>query len=255
MLSAWMLAVLLPGQQWFQTPEEALRVVLATKPRVLALGELHQVQGHRAPSALARFTTSLAKVSGCCSDLIVETWYTEGECGAVEQKTVAKVTEDTQRPKETPNEILALGQQAKRLGIRPWALTFDCEDYRSVFGEEVDYGRLLTLITQKLNARADEVLKLRAKSAKTILIYGGAQHNDLKPPPDHAEYAFGAALHRKTQGRYVALDMLVPQYIPEDSPILKERWFAKWRAGPKNKVALIKRKDRSWVLLFARTSS
>src|SRR5437868_4164908 len=84
----------------------ALEALLARKPRVVAFGEIHQTTASlRVPSSLKHFTDELlAVVAPRASDLVVETWMTEGKCGQTETAVVANVQKTTQRPAQTEDE-------------------------------------------------------------------------------------------------------------------------------------------------------
>src|SRR5438105_8957094 len=77
--------------RFFASPSEIVSELLSRKPRVMAFGEYHQIEGG-APvaSAVKRFGDQmLASVAPSASDLVLETWVTEGKCGAVETQAVA----------------------------------------------------------------------------------------------------------------------------------------------------------------------
>src|SRR5215470_11516986 len=81
--------------------------LLEEKPRVIAFGEYHEITGGaKARSAISRFTDELlALVQRRSSDLIVETWVTDGNCGKTETQAVAKVEKHIQRPKHVKTEL------------------------------------------------------------------------------------------------------------------------------------------------------
>src|SRR5262245_50138003 len=72
----------------FATPAQAFQKVLAAKPRVMSIGEVHQSNTSTAGirSSIGRFTKEmLPKLEHKTSDLIAETWVSEGDCG-IEEK-------------------------------------------------------------------------------------------------------------------------------------------------------------------------
>ena len=76
--------------QFFASPSEIVTKLLGRKPRVVAFGEYHQTEGgSRVPSSVKRFGDEmLAAVAPSASDLVLETWVTEGKCGATETTAV-----------------------------------------------------------------------------------------------------------------------------------------------------------------------
>jgi hypothetical protein len=246
----------------FETPAGALAEVLKTSPRVLGVGEYHQKTGSaRVQSPLRRFTQQMFEhLADQSSDLVIELLLPEGDCGGKSDKAASKVEKGTERPQATENEAVTLLLRARRMGVRPHLLTMSCKDYNELLGGgEVDYQRLLTIITEKLLARVKEALsrpvrfdalgQLRSR----VIVYGGALHNDLFPLPDLKDYSYAAALQKLTRGRYVELDLYVPEYIEGDAELGKQAWFPIFRreAG-KDRVVLIERGPASYILVLQR---
>ena len=254
----------LPHRQ-FDSASAALKQLLAeTSPRVLGLGEFHQTSGKgKVRSATRRFTEAMVPVLGArASDLVVETWITEGKCGKQEKKVARGVAKTTQRPEHTEDEIVTMLKRAKGLGVRPHILKAGCKDYEKLLGKDgkVDYVQLLGFIGRSLQAKAEAILVYRAKSVKRakkkatrdiVVIYGGALHNDLYPYEDLKEFAFGEALKKRTGGRYLELDLYVPEYIDGDETLSKERWYPLFkRLASEQKVTLIQRGEASYILVL-----
>ena len=257
----------LPHRQ-FRTAGEALAYVLKeTNPRVLALGEFHQTKGKmKVRSATRRFTETMVPLVGLiASDLVVETWITEGKCGKQEKRVTKSVARTTERPKHTESEIVTMLRRAKALGARPHILKAGCKDYEKLLDKKgkVDYVQLLAFVTRGLRNKAEAILKYRdgqrarakkeAGGRELVVIYGGALHNDLYPYEDLEEFTIGAALKKKTGGRYVELDLYVPEYIQGDETLSKEAWYPLFsRKASREKVLLIQRGDASYILVFKR---
>src|SRR5262245_4669375 len=104
--------------------------LLDERPRVIAFGEYHEITGGaKARSAISRFTDELlALVQRRASDLIIETWVTDGSCGKTERQAVAKVEKHIQRPKKVKSELEILIERAVELGLRPHILTISCDE-------------------------------------------------------------------------------------------------------------------------------
>jgi len=240
-----------------ETPEAALAPVLASRPTVLAVGEVHQIEGASAvPSSIKRFTGLLPLFKGLATDLVVETWITDGKCGETETKAVAEIREETARPAQTGNEVLDLGIAARGLGIMPHVLNVSCAEYATLLGTDrtLDDGKLLRMVAGKLSELALDLAKVRAKAKGArpmIVVYGGALHNDRAPAPDDAPYCFGPAVAKATAERYAELDLYVPEYIRDDEDLAKEPWFkamdAKVRGGA---TLLVRTRPGSWVVVF-----
>lgn len=245
----------------FASPALAFEKILERKPEVLGLGEFHEIagSGRKVSSAIKRFTKlMLPKLKGRASHLIAETWMTSGRCGAVEQKAVAEVQKVTKRPVETENEVLTLLGSASDLGIEPHILKLDCDEYRAILTAEgeMDPEKTLALVGTKMLEKAKELREKDGGAAggKTLVLYGGALHNDLYPSEVFKDYAFGQALHKLTQGHYLELDLYVPEYIQKDADLMEEKWFAiamkQARAG---KTTLLNPRPDSYVIVFPRT--
>lgn len=248
----------------------ALAEVLADDPRVIGFGEYHQTTATlHVPSALHRFTGEMLDVLGASvSDLIVETWVEDGACGKQEQQVGADVRETTERPPETGNEVLALAERARGQGIQPHALKLDCADYATLIGDggDVDYEQLLALITRELRATTARVLAHRDQqrahpgdagmpgARRRIAVYGGSLHNDIYPHEALAMYSYAADIQQRTEGRYVEVDLYVPELIEGNELLAKEPWYPLLarQAGP-DRVILIERGPGSYILILPRS--
>ena len=108
------------------TLDEAIATVLAPRrraastpgPLVLGVGELHQTAGTAGiASSLSRFTHKIwPLIAARVSDLIVETWVTDGACGKAEAATVGDVARTTERPAATENEIVDAAHAREGVG-------------------------------------------------------------------------------------------------------------------------------------------
>ena len=260
--AAGALAVFTPA-----TLNDAIASVLAAAPAsaplVLGVGELHQTADTAGiASSLSRFTRQIwPLLAARVSDLIVETWVTDGACGTAETATIGDVARTTERPAATENEIVALLTRAKASGARPHILKVTCAEYRLLApagggGERqpVDYERMLSLIEHKLETKVTEVLATRpaADAGKLIVVYGGALHNDLHPDPVLAPFSYGLRAFHATAGRYRELDLYVPAYLERNPAMRNEPWFPLWqRAAAPGRSVLIRRSPNSFIVVFA----
>ncbi|MCA9668312.1 MAG: hypothetical protein KC503_22120 [Myxococcales bacterium] len=261
----------------------ALRAVLAAHPdvRVLGFGEYHQKKGAaKVTSAIKRFTSALLPlVNARASDLIVETWVSTGACGKTEQRVAKVVRKTTKRPVTTENEVVTLIKRADKLHVRPHILKMTCKDYEHVRPKgKVDFARFLKLTGDQLlakivavrkdrdalraklaNAKGNKAARMRAILARKqlVLVYGGALHNDRAPSKEFAAYAYGPRASKAAgEGRYVEVDLFVPEYIEEKGSLVSEEgWFAEFRRRASAQQALlIRRGPGSYAIVFRRSA-
>lgn len=268
-----------PVLRVFATPQAALREVLRRKPLVLAVGESHQRRdGPQVRSSIYHFTRELLPaMQRRVSDLLIETWITEGECGETQRQVARDVEQTTERPQQTEDEIVTLVKRARRYRIRPHVLHMQCSDYRRLWnGSRVDYERLLTLTATQLRHSALALLETRTDPVKRavdettfamqqgrsrrgardmIVVYGGALHNDLSPEPDQAAYSYAVVVAAAAKGRLIELDLYVPEYIAaKDALVRREPWYPAFAARTARRgTLLIQRGPSSYVLILPRT--
>jgi hypothetical protein len=246
--------------RFFASTAALVEKLLSHKPRVIAFGEYHQVEGGaKVASAVKRFGDQmLATVAPSASDLVVETWVTEGKCGETETKAVAKVEESIKRPEATESELVTLIKRAKAAGVQPHILTLSCDEYESIQpdGGEIDYVKLLGVVTAQLKKGIDQAL-VKAPKQKTVVVYGGALHNDLYPrKKELGIFSFAKAVKKQVGGRYLEVDLYVPEYIEHDKEIPKEKWYGQWRAQQAahgGEPALVERGPLSYIVIFPMT--
>lgn len=247
------------------TLADALAGVLAPgaqgAPLVLGVGELHQTADTAGiASSLSRFTQKIwPLLAARVSDVIVETWVTDGACGKAEAATVGDVARTTERPAATEDEIVALLTRAKT-SARPHILKVSCGEYQLLSPssggarQPLDFERMLSLIERKLEAKVTEVLASRppADAARLVVVYGGALHNDLHPDPVLASFSYGVRAFHTTAGRYRELDLYVPAYLERNPAMRGEPWFPLWqRAVAPGRPVLIRRSPDSFIVVFA----
>lgn len=222
----------------FDSPAQALAaIVLSTKPVVLGFGEIHETtsgvalaeaaakptERRSAPrSTLGRFIDELLPQLGPeLGALVVETWLSTGACGARERATTEQIARTIERPAATENEIVTLIKRAKGLGAVPRVLTVTCQDYERLFaGDAVDYDQLLRLTGASLGAQVTQAVGALsgADVRRLVAAYGGALHNDAAPARDIAPYGFAAAAAGASLGRYVEIDLVLPESLASDRP-------------------------------------
>jgi len=241
----------------FPDVKAALEEILhRTDPLVIGFGEVHQTTGNtEIESAVARFSAELLPVlASNTSNLVVETWVTSAACGKQEQQVLTDVKEHTERPDETETEVVVMMKRAKGLGIAPHILEVSCADYEKLLANdgEVDYWELLGLITRGLEDKTATLVGAAAARARpTVAIYGGAIHNDTKPYQELESFSYAADLAELTAGRYVEIDLLVPEFLETNEPMKQTSWYPQFAelTSPKY-VVLIERSATSFIIGF-----
>ncbi|MBW2736682.1 MAG: hypothetical protein JRH20_30205 [Deltaproteobacteria bacterium] len=240
----------------FSSARAAISRLLDTvKPRIVAFGEVHEKKGSRpVRSAIWRFGHEiLDSIAEPGSHLLVETWITKGQCGKVEKRAVRKVETTTKRPQQTESEIVTLIKRAKKRGVTPHILRLSCDDYRALLDDKgkLDPVKLLGIVTRLMQRDAEKLLAGLEGSSR-LLIYGGALHNDLFPRKELAPFAFGGALRRAAKGRYLEVDLYVPEYVEGDAELKKKAWYPLLKTLRRDQVILFERGEGSYVLLMRR---
>jgi len=241
----------------FATPGAAFDYVLQSDPLVLAVGEAHaQDNTPGIPSSTRRFAEQLLpKVVGRAKHIVIELLLANCKQQTVEgvKKQQAPVTEH--QAKTNQNEFVTLGKVAERLGIEPQGLTPDCPEYEAVVNAGEDgVARLLALVADQTAKEVEALLAKPEGSASLVLTYGGALHNDLSPRPGQEAWSFGPKLALLTQNRYVALDLIVPEFVKDSEAWRNLPWFAAFdREHLSSETLLYQPEHNSFVLIFPKT--
>lgn len=235
----------------FASAGEAFEKVQATRPRVLAVGEMHAQLGSNVPSSAKRFREELLPRLRGARAIVIELWTQSGRCGAKESAaaTVNKEITATQAPGNS-NEFYEIGAAAKRLGIVPNALVPSCDD----FSEIADAGEASIDATLRVVARVSERTTralIEANPEGGIVMYGGALHNDLLPPKGREAWSFGPALFEATHGKYEEIDLIVPEAIKETEAWRNQPFYSSYnRDTMGHQTVLFHTGPHSWALVF-----
>ncbi|HEY5928258.1 MAG TPA: hypothetical protein VIV11_41505 [Kofleriaceae bacterium] len=239
----------------------ALKAIVPADARVIGFGELHsRTDRAQVKSSLSRFTTDgLPPFADKLSDLIVETWIVDPKCGQAAQTATAKVEMKVRRPAETKSEIAVLAETARAAKIQPHAMKLSCADYERVApaGQEPLPDVMLGLITKELGRIADEAVKHRDKDPghrPHIALYGGALHNDRFPNEGVADWSYAARIDQLTGGRFVEIDLIVPELAEADPAVQRQPWFPLVKSADPS-VRVWKRGERSFVVVFPRSAA
>ncbi|MDP9149018.1 MAG: hypothetical protein M3O36_03625 [Myxococcota bacterium] len=248
----------------YDSPAEAFRAAIESAPLVIGVGEAHPKRGARVASAAKRFTEELLPVlRGRASDLLVELMQPPAGCDEASADVRGRQTLVTsQQAADSQSEYVVLGARARSEGIIPDLLRPACADLEAIrrAGDEAIPVSLETIA--RLSVSQAERLVDRARSSasdqgKAVVLYGGALHNDLEPAPERARWSYGPALDAYVGGRFVAVDLIVPEFIGDDDAWRSLVWWAWWssedRAPLGAKATLLHVGARSYVLLLPRT--
>ncbi|MEJ7727676.1 MAG: hypothetical protein WKG00_00510 [Polyangiaceae bacterium] len=226
--------------------------MLATRPRMLAIGETHAQKGTEGvESATSRFTKQLLpKLAGLSTDIVLELWIADGKCGKKEQQAAAAQKPVTESQATTnQNEFVTLGNAAKAMGIQPHVLRPTCEEYdRIVAAGDSSVDQMLTMIARKTEVMTRQLL---ARDDKLVVAYGGAMHNDLAPASGREPWSFGPQMREATGGKYVELDIIVREYVRDTDSWKALPWYAHFdRSKHVDKALLYNPAPQSYVLVF-----
>jgi hypothetical protein len=225
---------------------------------VLAIGEAHAPRDATAPSSARRFADELLPaLADRASDLLVELMMPPTGCADAAAEVRKKQAPVTSRQAETnQNEYLTMGKRARALGIVPDMLRPSCADMDGVSraGDEAISASLEMIARLTLNQAkhlVDRDARSDADIGKMVVVYGGMLHNDLSPPAESTSYSYAPELDAHVEGRFVAIDLVVPEFIGDDSTWTSLPWRAYYdrqRLGAKS--TLFRTGDRSFVLVF-----
>ena len=254
-------AASLPAHRVAPDLAAALADVIGDEVRVVGLGELHARvdRPSAARTALARFADALPAIAARTSDLVVETWLFDRRCGEEAARGTAVVEATMQRPASTKDELATLVERARAAGVQPHAMRVTCEDWAAVAppGGEVDHEAMLDLVTRELGRIAAQAVEHRDREGsprRLVALYGGALHNDLYPNEGVAEWSYAPALDRALGGRYLEVDLYVPEYAEHDPISQAQPWFPLVAAARRDGgVLVVERGPRSYVLILPRS--
>ncbi len=233
---------------------------MTKKPLVLGIGEAHAQRGsERIRSATHRFTHDLLPLlAPTASDLVLELMVPDGSCKKEKEKAL-KVQKGVveKQAASNQNQFVELGKQAKKLTVRPHVLRPNCDELKEVRKAGPDgVAQMLTMIASLSEKLTGQILarNTQKKISKTVLLYGGALHNDIPAVEGREAWTFGPSLDRRTKGRYIALDLIVPEYIKDTSSWRALPWhphYDRTKLGAHN--VLYQTGPRTYALVFATT--
>jgi len=245
----------------FSTESAAFEHILSLEPQVLGIGESHAPRGmEQVHSATRRFgELLLPSLCGRTKAIILELWLPRNDCGDKRVEQVKKAQEPVThaQAKSNQDEYVTLGHVAKRLGIFPSALVPSCDEYQSILDAGPDsIERMLELVGKRSGERVlEELHKSNAPEAGPVVIaYGGALHNDAEPDREHEHYSYGPALLAATQGKYIELDLIVPEFVKDTEIWKRQPWYTAFKGRDVTKTQLYQWAPHSFALVFPKSS-
>ncbi len=235
----------------------ALAAIIPADARVIGFGELHaRVDRAQVRSALSHFTDALPSFGDKVSDLIVETFVVDPNCGKTAQKATKQMETEVKRPVETKSEITLLADAARGKKIQPHAMTLTCADYKTLVPKnEVDPLAMLTITTRELRRIAASAVAFRDKDPEHrpwIAVYGGALHNDRFPDAAVKDWSYAAAIDELTKDHFVEIDLIVPELAAADAKSQKQPWFSLVESAG-DRLQVFERNQRSFVVILAKS--
>jgi hypothetical protein len=220
----------------------AVRAILAEagNVQVYAVGEYHPTTQLITRSPLKQFTDDvLGRLAPWADDLVVETWF-DATCAPADP-VQAQIQAVTQRP-PIGNDLRALVQSS----LPTHGLAMTCIEHSSMLDDKgrVDFYRLLATIADKLH----ETTARLTRSGHSVIVYGGALHNDLYPRWMLDELSYAAPLAKETT--VLELDLAVPEVVTPMAGITQEDWYPLLSRAAPDKVLVWERGANSYVVIL-----
>ncbi len=226
----------------------AIRTILAEagNAQVYAVGEYHVSSplDDRAAAPLAHFTDDIVgRLSTWADDLVVEAWF-DASCTSAGNDSGAQIQAATNRLPATVTDLTQLGSTTAKLPMHGLPMT--CIEHSSMLDAKgrVDFYRLLLMVTDKLRESTEALVK----QGHSVIVYGGALHNDLYPRWALEELSYAAKLAKQTT--VLEIDLVVPEVVESLKVLWREPWYPLLaRSGP-DRVLLWERGPNSYVIIL-----
>jgi hypothetical protein len=115
---------------------------------------------------------------------------------------------------------------------------------------------MLETIARLARQKVEQLVALNEKDGRKSMVvaYGGALHNDIAAREGRETWTFGPALTERTGGRYVELDLIVPEFIKDSETWRALPWYSHYdRRKLGSKAVLFRVAPKSYVLVFPET--
>jgi len=84
-----------------------------------------------------------------------------------------------------------------------------------------------------------------------VIVYGGSLHNDRYPYEGVEAYSYAERALHLTEGRYLEIDLYVPEFIENDELLSGEGWFLEYKKRvSEDRVLIVKRGDGSYIVVL-----
>jgi hypothetical protein len=242
----------------YASAKEAFAAVLASKPLIVAVGEAHAQKGtEHIATATTRFTAELLPMlKHDKSDLVLELMVPDPKCKKETKKVEKNVEKPVTNTQRTSNktEFQKMAEAAKGMGMRPHVLRPTCAHLKEV-ADAGDEGvlKMLSLIAYLSDDMTKRILERNKKTsvARGVVLYGGAMHNDLVPRDGREKFSFGPELSKHVAGKYVEIDLIVPEYIKDNDTWKSLPWFEHYDVAKLGgRVTLFTTGPNSYTLIF-----
>lgn len=236
------------GHREFASTQDAMTAILAENPvpRVYAVGEYHQTRDAiAATSSLARFTREIiGMLEPHAQHLVVESWL-DAKCWGDKDPVAATLN----KPDGVKMDVLRLVNRTHQMHMQAHTLPMTCIEYDSVvdLSGHVNFLLLLEMITDKL---ADSTRALLADGTSSVIVYGGALHNDLYPHWPLEQLSYARPLANDLGGHVLEIDLVVPEVVAPMEMIRAEPWFPLLGRASPGRVLVWERGPASYVVIL-----
>lgn len=243
------------GCQTFPSAEAAFAYAIRGAPRVVAIGEAHSLKGTEAiASTVSRFGRSLLPLlAGRASALVLELMIPPGQCEEKKAEVRERQQVVTEKQARTnQNEYVELGHRARALDITPYPLRPTCQDLARIAaaGDDAVVEMLRTIAGLTIRTVRTRLAEQRDPNAM-VVVYGGALHNDRLPREGREAFSFGPQLSELAGGRYVEIDLIVPEFIRDSESWRAFDWYEAFdpKAHPE-RATLFNPRPGAYALIF-----
>ena len=240
----------------YESAATAVQRAIEGQPLIIGFGEAHAPKDSAGvESSAARFADTLLPIlRGRASDLILELMLPPQGCPKPVESAKARQQPVIEQHADTDQgEYVRIGDAARKVGIVPDLLRPSCEDLDTISRAGEDAVPASLDLIRRLTVKQVRALLRRADRdpEHAIVVYGGALHNDPAPPPARAGWSYARELSDAVGGRYVAIDLFVPQYVQDDDSWRAFDWFPYYdRAARSTKATMFHPRPDLYVVLF-----
>jgi len=228
----------------FPDPGAAIRTILAEagNVQVYAVGEYHPTTRMSARAPIVQFTDDvLTRLAPWADDLVVEAWF-DASC-ASNDPVNAQIEAVTHRATATTTDLVLPDSEVQ---IPTHGLSMTCIEHSSMLDPKgrVDFYRLLSTIADKLR----ETTAALVHRGHSVIVYGGAIHNDLYPRWMLEDLSYAQPLAKETT--VLELDLAVPEVVDGMPNLRGESWYPLVGLATTDRAILWERGPSSYVLIL-----